>query len=242
MTNEPMKQTPAGVPVKPTEKPKQASGIDAFLQRTREMRVAERRELGRGRLIFALDATASRQPSWDAAMTLQSGMFQETASLDVQLVYYRGDGECKFSGWASDGKRLGQIMTGIMCRAGLTQIGKVLKHCCDEAQKDKTNKVAALVFIGDAFEENLDQLAPVASELGRLGVKAFMFQEGDDATVKYAFNEIARMTKGVYCGFDAGASKHLAELLRAVAAYVGGGIKALEAKAGSARMLTFFDK
>jgi hypothetical protein len=47
---------------------------------------------GRGRLIFAMDATMSRQPTWDLALGLQADMFhavKEVGSLDVQLVYFR---------------------------------------------------------------------------------------------------------------------------------------------------------
>src|SRR3546814_9870581 len=35
----------------------------------------------RGRLIFAMDATASREPTWDRACRLQGEMFKETAAL-----------------------------------------------------------------------------------------------------------------------------------------------------------------
>jgi len=52
----------------------------------------------RPQLIFALDATASREPTWEKATTLQSQMFAEAASvgaLDLQLVYYRGHDECR---------------------------------------------------------------------------------------------------------------------------------------------------
>jgi hypothetical protein len=47
----------------------------------------------RGRLIFALNATMSRQPTWDQACHLQAEMFREAAAvggLDLQLAYYRG--------------------------------------------------------------------------------------------------------------------------------------------------------
>src|SRR5690349_19645851 len=57
---------------------------------------------GRGRLIFALDATASRQPTWDSAVRIQSEMFEATAGLgglSLQLVYFRGLTECKASKW-----------------------------------------------------------------------------------------------------------------------------------------------
>src|SRR4029077_8011790 len=51
------------------------------------------------RLVFALDATASREPTWDLACSLQSQMFSEVATiggLSIQLAFYRGI-ECKAS-------------------------------------------------------------------------------------------------------------------------------------------------
>jgi hypothetical protein len=213
--------------------PDVGSEIDAFVQRSRTFQSTNRAQAQRGRLIFALDATASRQPTWDTAMLLQSEMFEEVSNLDVQLVYYRGFGECQASGWVSSGERLANLMTKITCRAGQTQIGKVLAHARRESEKAKVT----LVFVGDAMEESIDELAATAGELGRLGVKAFMFQEGTDANVERVFREIARLSGGAYCRFDASASRQLAELLRAVAAFTVGGIKALEAKPGTVKLL-----
>jgi hypothetical protein len=77
--------------------------------------------------------------------------------------------------------------------------------------------VNALVLIGDAMEENPDDLATRARELGRLGAPAFMFQEGSDRDVQGAFQDIAARTGGAWAKFDAGAAKQLSDLLRAVA-------------------------
>ena len=108
----------------------------------------------RGRLIFALDATMSRQPTWDTACRLQAEMFREAAAiggLDVQLVYFRGLGECRASRWVSDSDRLGELMERIDCRGGHTQIGKVLS--ARPQRESSSSKVQALVFVGDAMEE-----------------------------------------------------------------------------------------
>jgi hypothetical protein len=157
-------------------------------------------------------------------------MFREAAGtngLDLQLIYYRSIDECRASRWISDPARLGKIMSGIMCQSGLTQIERILIHAKKETE---LLKVSALVFVGDAMEENPDELAHKASELGRLGVPAFMFQEGDDREVEQVFRDIARLTHGAYCRFDPGAARQLAELLRAVAAFAVGGIPALAAR------------
>lgn len=178
---------------------------------------------GQGRLLFALDATMSRQPTWDLACSLQAEMFQAipaTNRLLVQLLYFRGFGECQASRWVSDASALAKLMTGIECRGGNTQITKVFKHARAEHAKQRIN---AVVFVGDAMEESVDDLSERAGQLGLLGVPLFIFQEGRDSKVEKAFREFARLTKGAYARFDAAAPRELADLLKAVAAYASGG-------------------
>jgi hypothetical protein len=214
--------------------------IDAFLAKVRSFERAA--PSGRGRLIFALDATMSRQPTWDTACRLQADMFLEAQAiggLDVQLVYFRGVSECRASRWVSEPKALASLMEKIDCRGGHTQLGRVLVHAREETGKAK---VQALVYVGDAMEEGIDDLCATAGELGLRGVPAFMFQEGHDAVAERAFREIARLSHGAYCRFDAGAAHELRELLRAVAAYAAGGMKALNdlsarRSAGAVRLL-----
>src|SRR5262245_25073797 len=204
------------------------SELDAFLAEIKQRTSPE--TAPHGRLVFALDATASRQPTWDTACKLQAEMFQEVATtgrLDMQLVYYRSLGECRASRWISHPDQLAKTMSQIMCEAGHTQIEKVLTHI---QQETKLLQVSALVFVGDAMEENPDTLAHKAGELGRLKVPAFMFQEGRDHKVEQAFRNIAELTHGAYCRFDPGAARQLAELLRAVAVFATGGMPALAAQ------------
>lgn len=182
---------------------------------------------GRARLIFAMDATASREPSWDQACQVQGQMFLETAALgglDVQLMYYRGFNECKASRWVNNPSDLVTLMTSVMCLAGQTKIGRILKHAIKETDR---KRISALVFVGDAFEEDLDEVGHMAGQLGMLGVRTFMFQEGHDPRAERAFRHIATLTKGAHCRFDANSPEQLRELLGAVAAYAAGGRKAL---------------
>ena len=178
--------------------------IDAFLAQARAL--GPRADGGRGRLVFALDATMSRQPTWDMACTLQADMFREAAasgSLDIRLVYYRGLNECRATGWISDSAQLARLMSKINCQGGNTQIGKVLSEARREAV---ASGVRAVVFVGDAMEEQVDDLCAKAGELGLLKVPVFMFQEGHDAAAEQAFREIARLTGGAWCRFDPGAA------------------------------------
>ena len=204
------------------------SEVDAFLAEIKKLASAS--PSSRGRLIYALDATASRQPTWDTACKLQAEMFQEVATvggLDMQLVYYRGLGECRALSWISRPEQLAKTMSQIVCNAGHTQIEKILIHANRET---KLLRVSGLVFVGDAMEENPDMLAHEAGGLGRLGVPAFMFQEGHDREVEQVFREIATLTRGAYGRFDTGAVTQLRELLRAVAAFAAGGLKALASR------------
>jgi hypothetical protein len=164
----------------------------------------------RGRVILCVDATASRQPTWDASVHLQSEMFAAVpAGLDVQLIYYRGT-ECVASKWLSDTRMLAAAMRRVMCQAGHTQLAKVLKHTQTENQRDK---VGALIVISDACEENPDDLYLRAVDLH---VPIFLFQEGADPAVAAVYDRLARITGGACGQFNRGAAQHLTDLLKAV--------------------------
>ena len=195
----------------------------------------------RGNLIFGLDATASREHTWDSAAELQVQMFREAAligGLDVQLLYFRGmqghNAECKSSDWLSNPMQLAALMAKIRCETGNTQIRRVLDHALRETTK---RPIGALVYVGDACEENRDQLVVAARKLGEAGVPAFMFQEGNDQIARLRFSEIAEVSRGAYHRFDAGSAQQLGELLRAVAAFAVGGVVALEKQDSAAARL-----
>src|SRR6185312_11907416 len=160
------------------------SEIDAFLKDVRALKPSGS---GQGRLIFAMDATMSRQPSWDMALELQADMFRAVKAvggLDVQLVFFRGAGECRASKWVSDPEALAALMTRVHCAGGYTQIRKVLSHARGEAANKPIN---ALVYVGDCMEEDIDDLCGRAGELALLGVPVFLFQEGQDVRAERTF-------------------------------------------------------
>lgn len=201
--------------------------VNAFLEKIAQA-PSVRPAGGRGRLVFAMDATASREPTWDRACHLQGQMFLETENLgglEVQLVFYRGFGECKASPWVNSSRELVRRMTAVKCLGGQTQIGKVLNHTLKETRKRRVN---ALVFVGDCMEEDVDKLCHAAGQLGLQGVPAFMFQEGPDPIAARAFKQIAKLTGGAYCTFDTSSARQLRDLLSAVAVFAAGGRVALE--------------
>jgi hypothetical protein len=215
--------------------------VDAFLRKVASTPVVKSSGQS-GRLIFAMDATASREPTWDHACQLQAQMFAETAALGglaIQLCYYRGFNEFSASDWLTRTADLHKRMTAARCLGGHTQIGKVLRHAIEETRQKRVN---ALVFVGDCMEEELDPLCQLAGELGIHNVPVFLFHEGHDPAAEAAFKQIARLTKGAYCPFDAGSAQQLRDLLGAVAVYAAGGRRALEAfsesRGESVRLLT----
>jgi hypothetical protein len=159
--------------------------------------------------------------------------------LEVQLVYYRGYGECRASKWAANAADLLRLMSSVRCLGGATQIAKVLTHTIKE---NKRRTVNALVFVGDAMEEDIDDLCHKAGQLGLLKVPVFVFHEGGDFIAANAFKQIAKLSGGAYCPFDASSARQLRELLSAVAVYAAGGRRALldygEKTGGAALRLT----
>lgn len=207
--------------------PAQRKDIDAFLSQVSKLPPVNRSGQ-RGRLIFALDATASREATWDQAMQLQADMFssaQSLGGLQVQLAYFRGFAEFRASDWLLDSSRLLSLMTGIRCEAGITKIEQLLNHALRETRQEK---VHAVVYIGDCVEESIDVLCQKAGELGILNVPVFVFQEGHDNNAQRCFQEMARLSGGAWAPFDHASADQLRDLLKAVAVYASGGLKALQ--------------
>lgn len=146
--------------------------------------------------------------------------------------------QLKYSPWLSDAHELVNLMRGIRCTPGSTQIARTLRHIKAENTREK---IGAAVFVGDAVEELPVELYTAAADLN---TPLFCFQEGDGLAVyldehggivqerppvkvEQVFRELARITGGAYGKFDAGAAGRLGDLLRAVAAFAVGGVKAL---------------
>ena len=180
-----------------------------------------------GRLLFAMDATMSRQPTWDRALHVQADMFKAAISvgnLEIQLAYFRGFGEFRASKWLSDAQSLASAMTRVSCRGGHTQIERVLRHALQGAQQER---LKAVVYVGDCVEESADDLAAIAGQLGVFGVPIFAFQEGHNPSAEMVFRELARLSGGAFSRFSAASANELRDLLSAVAVFVAGGRKAL---------------
>ena len=179
------------------------------------------------RIIFGLDATASREATWDQASQIQHEMFaavQTDQRLAVQLCFYRGFRELKASGFCHSATELQGLMSQVRCAGGHTQIGRLLKHTLKVAQKDT---LKAVLFVGDAIEESVDDLCGQAGLLGLKKIPLFIFHEGGDAAVERTFRVMAKLSGGAYAPFDLASPDQLKRLLAGVAAYATGGRAAL---------------
>lgn len=203
--------------------------MDAFLDDLHTVVAVQGAENG-ARVLFAMDATASREASWDMAAQIQGEMFEATreiGGLAVQLAFFRGFGEFKVSGWLTRGQDIHRLMSAVFCLAGQTQVEKVLKHARNEARG--AGGVRAVIYVGDCFEENIDHVGQMAGELGILGVPVFVFHEGLDPQAERAFRHIGKLSGGAYAHFDATSADTLKRLLAAVAVFAAGGREALDA-------------
>ncbi len=210
---------------KPPSRRSSSQEVQQFLQKSRDIALFVDKQ---PRLLFAIDATASRQPTWDTACHQQRQMFDAThkvASLAVQLCYYRGFNDFFASPWLTDSQALGSQMSRVQCEGGHTQIARLLRHAMAEHGKAR---LQALVFIGDAMEENPDTLCDLAGRCGLLGLPLFLFQEGHLPQVEQTFRSMARLSGGAWARFDAQSAATLASLLGAVASFAAGGRAALE--------------
>ncbi len=210
---------------KPPSRRADAKEISRFLGTSKAISLVSKQQR---RLVFAMDATASRQPTWDTACHLQQQMFDATRglpSLAIQLCYYRGFREFFASAWLTQSEALASTMRQVHCEGGHTQIARLLRHAI---QQHQSQPLAAVVFIGDALEESPDTLCQLAGECGVRQLPLFLFQEGPQARVQTTFQSMARLSGGAWARFDARSAGILAELLGAVARFASGGRKALE--------------
>ncbi len=201
--------------------------VAAFLDKVARLPVARPARGKPGRLIFAVDATASRQPAWDRACALTGEMFLATRDLGglaVSLAYFRGFMEFAATPFLTDGMELARRMSTVTCLGGQTQILRTLRHAMTETRRDK---VGALVLVGDAVEEDVDAICHAAGELGVFGTPVFCFHEGGNPVAANAFRQVAKVSGGAYAPFDSSAAEALRDLLRAVAVFAAGGRAAL---------------
>jgi len=208
-----------------------ARAIDAALARIGKPEVSGTTELV-GRLIFALDLTSSREASLRKARGAISAMFETIkvigAVVALRMAYFRGN-ECRVTDWTHNPDVLNRAMEKLSTKAGYTQIAKVLRLALAEKER-----LQGIVLVGDACEEDAEELSELAAALGKRKVPLFVFHDHDGRdleAVKAAgpvFRYMAEASHGAYCPFGAGSAEALRELLSAIAAFSAAGTEGVK--------------
>lgn len=173
---------------------------------------------------FVIDATASREDTWEDAKTIQCDMFNQIAGMGqmrLRLVHFGGD-ELTDRGYANSPDIVHAQMNETVCRGGSTQIIESLDALLASPDADQPRSI---ILVGDSFEEDSDALLERATTLADKKIKVYAFQEGDESDAAYAFRMLAEKTGGAYAVF--GADMPLKELCQGVALQAIGGNAAL---------------
>jgi hypothetical protein len=206
------------------------TSVDSFLRRVEQTSRGDLERSSSGStnsLLFALDATASREGTWDLACQVQHEMFEavgEAGELALQLAFYRGYHELRASKWVIDSRELHRLMSAVRCRSGATQIQRMLDHAYDVSNE---RPLRTVVFVGDSVEEPIEGILGAAGKLAIKGVPVLMFLEGDDGHAEAAFRKVADITHGAFARFDLSSPARLRELLMAAAVFAVSGAEGL---------------
>ncbi|NRA46534.1 MAG: hypothetical protein HRU09_16405 [Oligoflexales bacterium] len=124
----------------------------------------------RPKLLFSMDATASREHSWLIAQDITSSMFDEVpGELDVALAYHGGGILKNVSPFKSNAKQFKDAVSVVRCDAGPTALNAILQEASE------VNGLKAMIYIGDCYEEPFVEAEYYARQLKLKGTRAFMF-------------------------------------------------------------------
>lgn len=200
--------------------------MSAFVSKARALKRAANAQ---NRLIFSLDATASREPTWHVARSMHRALFDiatEDTTFALQLCYFRGLMEFEATPWMTQPGPLLDALNAVYCKRGATQIERMLRHAL--AEFEGSSSIKAIVYIGDACEENSDTLNALAVQCRLAKRPLLLFQEGRDATASLCFASMAALSNGAHLQLDDASGDRLRELLRSAVRFVLGGRKALQ--------------
>jgi voltage-gated potassium channel Kch len=186
----------------------------------------------RPRLVFALDATASREPAWEAAKATTDALCQALpGQLDVALAVHGGSRLRVFTEFVSEPGPLRDQAAGIQCEAGETRLLDIMERTRDAGD------VKVLVYIGDVFEESVEGAESLAAALRLRGTRIIILHDAANALTversRAVFERIAKITGGAVLPFDASAVDKLRAMLEAISTLAVGGMKLLEQRAAA---------
>jgi hypothetical protein len=187
----------------------------------------------RPRLVFAVDATASRQATWDSAKQITDRMFDAIpGALDVALAVHGADQVHTWTEFGADVARFRAQAAAVRCESGHTRLCELMQRTLD------AGGVKVMSYIGDAFEESPDEAFALADRCKLRGIKLVILADQADAPTLRVFRELADRTGGALLDFRSGELDLMGEVLGAVAALAIGGRKLLESKrTAGARLL-----
>src|ERR1700733_3610098 len=199
---------------------------------------------GRPRLIFAVDATASREPAWTAARKVTDALVKALpGELDVALAGHGGSRVHTFTAFTNSAATLRDRAAGVACEAGMTRLLPILSTSLRQPG------VRVVVYIGDVFEESLNHGRRLADAMGTQGTKLIVLHDTADPGARRdaeVFWDLTKRTGGCVLPFNAAASSRLRDLLSAVAVYAVGGEKLLRERRhelpGAVALLEHLDK
>jgi len=197
---------------------------------------AARAELARARrprLVFAFDATASRADTWASAQKITSKTFSVIpGALDVALAVHGGDSLHTFTEFSADVDEFRQHAAAITCVSGTTQLCEIMARTLD------AGGVRVLSYIGDAFEEDVDEVMGLSDRFKLRGIPVVLLADQAEDDTLAVYRAIADRTGGAVLDFRASKLRVMGEMLVGVATLAIGGRKLLEAQGtAGARLL-----
>ena len=180
----------------------------------------------RPRLVLAVDATASREPAWEAAKRVTDTLFTTLpGELDVALAVHGGSHVHTFTPFTTDAATLRDRAASVYCRSGQTRLLDIL------ARVQEQGGVKVVVYIGDVYEESLAEGLALADALRLRGTKLVVLHDTTTGGREHAeiFAQLAERTGGCVLPFHT-AIDQVHDMLEAVAVLAVGGVKLLEAK------------
>ena len=197
-----------------------AAGVPAPAPRRVSLAQASAAPARLPRLVFALDATASRERAWAAARQVTDSLFGAApGGIEVALAVHGGGRMTAFGGFHRDVGALRDEAAGISCEPGPTRMLDIVRESL------RRPGVRAMVYIGDCFEEDESAALALAGSLRLRGTKLVVLQDESSGTTSAlrVFRAMAGRTGGIVLPFDAGSLDPLRDALGAVASYVAGG-------------------
>lgn len=186
----------------------------------------------RPRVMFSIDMTASRQDSIKPAKRLMDALLGALpGELELALASFGGE-KVTFSPWTTNPARVREVAAGLRCKAGYTQLLKVLRRVLE------IDAVRCVVHVGDMFEEDAHAAANMAAELAGRGIRVIVLHDTSLRGVNFSpeahddaravFQMLAQRTGGVLLPFDITALEELAKLMEALAVLAVGGTEMLK--------------